>query len=144
MFGFGINKEEKKAADEIGKCLHKQVLESLTENEAMAGVKLQAPIAVGYIYNFIMASFIYQGFPDDGMTKKHIKYICNGVLPDRLWEAVNKVMKCAEQFEDEIQKGMEAGTEDAFYFDEPDAEYPRNLYRHLTGKEFTYPFTGDD
>ena len=144
MFGFGMNKEERKAADEIGKCLHKQVIEALTENEAMAGMKVQAPIAVGYIYNFIMVSFIYQGIRKDGMAQKHMGYICNGILPDRLLEAVNKVMAHSEQFEVEIKKGMEAGTEDALYFDEPYAEYPRNLYRHLTGKEFTFPFTGDD
>jgi hypothetical protein len=80
----------------------------------------------------------------DGMAQKHMKYICNGVLPNRLWEAASKVIEHADQFEDELQKGMEAGTEDAFYFDEPDAEYPRNLYRYLTGKEFTFPITGND
>jgi len=144
MFGFGKNKEEKKAADEIGKCLHKQIRDALTENEAMAGMKLQTPIAAGYIYNFIMGSFIYQGIRKDGMAQKYIQYICDGVLPNRLWAAVSKVIQHADQFESELQQGMEAGTEDAFYFDEPGAEYPSNLYRFLTGKDFTFPYTGND
>ena len=144
MFGFGKNKEEKKAADEIGKCLHKQIRDAILENEAMAGIKLQTPIAVGYIYNFIMGSFISQGIHKDGMVQKYIEYICNGILPNTLWEAVNKVMQFADQFEDELQQGMEAGSEDSFYFKDSGSEHPNNLYRFLIGNEFLFSNTGDD
>lgn len=144
MFSLGKKKEEKKAADAIGKCIHKQIRDALTENEEMAGMRLQSPIVAGYIYNFIMASFIYQGIRKDGMAQKYIRYICDGVLPSKLWAAVSKVIQYADQFESELKKGMEAGTEDAFYFDDPGAEYPSNLYRFLTGKDFIFPYTDND
>ena len=89
-----FRKKYKKEADVVGANLHKQIFSALSENEELASKRLNSPFVVGYLYSFISMAFI-QLIPSnkrtdfaDKITSKHMKYICNGVLPKKLWKIV--------------------------------------------------------
>ena len=143
MFGFG--KKYKEQADKIGIALHEQILGALQENEKLAGVKMQSPFFVGYISYFVSTGFIAQGVPSEQLDK-YLKYICDGVLPGRLWKIYSSQLKAAEQIQafagkplKDFEKGGAAGMWDGsnlITWDE--SAFRTNLKSYLLGQELDY------
>ena len=120
MFGVGINSwiagidsKEKKSSDQIGKILHKQIYGALTKNEKLAGEKLQTPFAIGYINGFIKFGFIHHGFASERIADRNTKYICDGILPKKLWKIFKSEFRADHSSSNHFNEGEAAGAEDA-------------------------------
>jgi len=143
MFGFG--KKYKEQADKIGIVLHEQIFGALQENEKLAGVKMQSPFFVGYISCFVSTGLIAQGVPSE-QVDKYLKYICDGVLPGRLWQIYSSQLMAAEQIEafsgtpiEGFEKGGAVGMWDGSNIITWDESASRtNLKSYLLDKELDY------
>ena len=144
MFGFG--KKYKDQADKIGHALHEQIFGVIKENEALASQKLQSPFFVGYLAYFISTGFITQGVPSN-QTDKYMKYVCNGIMPRRLWEIFQKQMKIVEASQaakrenetKEFEIGAEAGMWDGSNLISWDRRASKtNLKAYLLSQELEY------
>ena len=142
---FGFKKKYKEQADKIGFALHEQILGALQENEKLAGVKMQSPFFVGYISYFVSTGFIAQGVPSEQLDK-YLKYICDGVLPGRLWKIYRSQLKATEQVQalggeplEDFEKGADVGMWDGFNLITWDESASRtNLKSYLLGQELDY------
>lgn len=124
MFGIGvmnriagIDSKETKAANKIGKILHKQIYGALTKNEQLTGAKLRTPFTAGYVKGFIEFGFIQHGLDAKRMVKRNAKWICNGIIPKKLWSicelgADNEAL-CDVSADYQLNKGYDAGAKDA-------------------------------
>lgn len=158
---FKKRKLKKLAADRIGKELHRQIISAFERNEKETGVRLTTAFTSGYIYGIIRMGFANQRIKlGDGMEgEKYIKSVCNGVLPNRLYESIHRNLSAIEH-ENKIgkkgimemfEKGLEVGASDSRYFSvflgDDDEELndifehlagmnePNNLYSYLIGEE---------
>lgn len=156
---FKKRKLEKYAANKIGAELHRQISSAFAENEESTTERLTSFFTSGYLYGFIRFGFTHQGI--DGMyaAERHIKHICNGVLPKKLYEIFQRIFAATKLAGDvgkekevkEFMLGMEVGVSDAKYLsiymagadDEinelfkgmADLKEPNNLSLFLVGKE---------
>ena len=140
----------KKEADLIGAALHKQIYDAMKEDEKMASTNLQSPFFVGYMVGFVKAGFLVQGLTKDEATKqlnKSMRYICDGVIPGRLWEIFSKQHQYMEsvskllELEDnpDADEGAQAGLWDGSNLIKHNHHAPNtNLNFYLTGKKLNY------
>ena len=148
-----FRKKYKKEADVVGANLHKQIFSALSENEELASKRLNSPFVVGYLYSFISMAFI-QLIPSnkrtdfaDKITSKHMKYICNGVLPKKLWKIVKSQINLIHQSKkmsinkptEEFELGGDAGFWDGANITNWEGDLSRtNLKSYLLDKKLKY------
>lgn len=103
MFGFlKRRKIEREARRRIGIELHRQIKEAFDLNERQTSARLQTSFVPGYIYYFVYTGFsTITGIPGERATDKHLRWICDGVLPNKLYEIFNRQLAKIE-----IAKGM--------------------------------------
>lgn len=129
MFGimFGRKRQYRKLADRIGQEIHRQLRQALTEKATVCGADGEMAFTAGYLKSFTFVGFSGIGCIDIDTHVKFIKHFCNGVLPGRLWdvvqrgEALNALSQDGER--DEFKKarefyalGVEAGISDGGEF----------------------------
>ena len=146
IFGNIFGKKYKKEADIIGRALHEQIYDAMKSDEKLAGKNLKSAFFVGYMYSFVSAGFIVQGVSGDQLDK-YLKYICDGVIPGRLWEIFNAQLKYMESVKELLQleenpemvEGGAAGLWDGSNLITVDNRAPRtNLKSYLLGKKLDY------
>lgn len=90
-------KLEREARTRIGIELHRQIKEAFDLNEAETSARLQTSFCVGYIYWFVRLGFsTITGVVGECATDKHLRYICDGVLPGRLYDIFNRQLAALE------------------------------------------------
>ena len=86
---FGLSKKEKLTTS-IGEFLHYNIRQALLKNEQVAGIKSRDVFTSSYIYSFIEKAAEISGFNGEKYRDEKIKWICNGVLPNRLYDSILK------------------------------------------------------
>lgn len=147
MFGFlKRRKMEREACTKIGIELHRQIKSAFDENETETGTRLQSFFTVGYLYSFVTISFTTLGLDGGQAADKHLKYICDGVLPGKLYEIFSRLLAALELAKDldkkeeikQFEVGIEAGASDASCFDPWSDTKANNLRKHLVGEKLKY------
>ena len=142
-------------ANQIGKNLHAALWRAMKENEALAGKRAIKPFTAAYVLCYVKAAFAFDGglLPDfdysdhKGPSDRQLKKICDGILPQRLYQLVENVQVV---FGDEygISKLTEKVSYTPCYYAEadiyldfgPDVDQARflppasNLFLFLTGE----------
>lgn len=121
MFGFS---KEKKLCTEIGEHLHRSIRMAFLDNESTTGIRIGDMFTSAYIYSFITSVAEKKDFDADKFRDSNLKKICNGVLPDKLYEHIvrnSALMELASGLTDDItheqkslfQHGITFGNSDA-------------------------------
>lgn len=152
---------ERVARTRIGVELHRQIKEAFNLNEEQTSVRLQTSFCVGYIYGFVRIGFAtITGISGERATDKHLRHICDGVLPGKLYEIFSRqlaALEIARQMEDQDKKipgmqvsptdliglfeaGGEAGFSDAGCFASLSGQRANNLTKYLVGELDDRPF----
>ena len=152
MFGIFLNKNEKAAADIIGAEIHRQIGAALEKSELdnnnhVVGGNINSPFVLGYLHTFIWLGFTNQDYWGERLIEKYFNYICEGVMPKKLMEIIDKeqakmelAKKMGKEKErvEEYEAGAECGTYDAGYFKNQPSNNANNLYRYLIDEEVVY------
>ena len=131
----------------VGTDLHRQIHAALTENEVLAGKRLNNLASTGYIFGFINAYL--EAYPEyEPKSERMFKQILNGVLPNKLMAIFvsNYERYCialdVERLKQEVEDfklGVSIGASDAEKAQ--NYETPQNLELYLKGKKpITSPF----
>ncbi len=83
---FKNNIQYRKQADQIGKEIHHQLQKALREKTTALGTYAELAFTAGYLTAFTQIAFSKIGCNDSAISRKYIKYFCDGVLPGRLWD----------------------------------------------------------
>ncbi len=98
-------KLEREARKRIGIELHRQIKEAFELDETGTSTRLQTSFCVGYIYYFVRLGFsTITGVIGERAADKHLRHICDGVLPKRLYEIFSRqlaALEVARQMEDQ-------------------------------------------
>jgi len=101
-------KLEREARKRIGIELHRQIKEAFELDETGTSTRLQSSFCVGYIYYFVRLGFsTITGVIGERAADKHLRHICDGVLPKRLYEIFSRqlaALEVARQMEDQNKK----------------------------------------
>ena len=128
MFGiFRKNRQYRKLANRIGQEIHRQLQQALIVTPTVLGTPGEMAFTAGYMKSFTFVGFSEIGCLDLDTHMKYIKHFCNGVLPGRLWDAVergialNALSQEGEREEFKIAReaydlGAEAGKSDGVEF----------------------------
>jgi hypothetical protein len=85
VFGCG-RKKEKELADQLGKVLHRQLRDSLEQDEETTQSELLTCASAGYLQGFLGGAFQQQGL-STGWLNNNFELILNGVYPKSLFAA---------------------------------------------------------
>lgn len=100
---FKRRRAELDARTKIGVELHRQIKEAFDQNEQETSTRLMTFFTAGYVYGFVRIGFFtLTGVSGEQATDKHIRRICDGVLPNKLWENLDRKLAALE-----IAKGMD-------------------------------------
>ena len=109
---FGKGRKHRKLADRIGKEIHRQLIKAFKERPLLFENAREIAFTAGYLKSFAFVAFSEIGCKDLGVHLRQIRYFCNGVLPDRLWdvfqrgEALNELSQSGER--EEFRRAREA------------------------------------
>lgn len=142
------------ARTKIGIELHRQIKEAFDQNEMETSSHLLTFFTAGYLYGFVRIGFFtLTGVSGEEPTDKHMRRICDGVLPNKLWDDLVRKLEAlnlAVGMDDE-QKNIRRGSgltpaegiklfEDGTKIGCHDASFTfrgtraHNLKRYLTGE----------
>lgn len=140
---FGFSKEEK-LCTEIGEHLHRSIRMALLDNESTAGIRIGDMFTSAYIYSFITSVAENKDFDADKFRDSNLKKICNGVLPNKLYEHIvrnSALAELASDLADDItleqkslfQHGITFGNSDALmHCYNPNPHRYSSLYFYLS------------
>lgn len=156
MFAFlNRRKAELDARTKIGVELHRQVKEAFAQNELETSARLSTFFTAGYVYGFVRIGFFtLTGVSGERATDKHIRRICDGVLPNKLWENLDRklgALEIAKGMDDQHKKlpgsdltpaeaiklfeeGTKIGFHDAAFSETFRGNWAYNLKRYLVGE----------
>ena len=78
----------------IGIELHRQLKEAFDQNEMETSSHLLTFFTAGYLYGFVrLGFFTLTGVSGEEATDKHMRRICDGVLPNKLWDDLNRKLE---------------------------------------------------
>lgn len=96
MFGFFKNRKAiEETKTKIGKALHKQIREALTQDEKTATDRLHSAFFVGYLYWFIRIGFTNSMLDGAALVDKQLDIICEGITPNNLLYGIYKRQSAA-------------------------------------------------
>jgi hypothetical protein len=144
------------ARTKIGIELKRQIKEAFDQNELETSTRLMTFFTAGYIYGFVRIGFFtLTGVSGEEATDKHIRRICDGVLPGKLWDDLARKLEALELARgmDDQQKtirrgssltpaegiklfedGTKIGLHDASYSETFRGNWAHNLKRYLVGE----------
>ncbi len=147
MFGlFKQHKAEKEAANRIGVELHRQLKEALTGGGKEAEQRVASFFVVGYLHGFVTIGFSTQGISGEQAADKYLRYICDGVMPNKLYEIFERLLSALELAKslgkneeiEQFELGFEVGVFDAGALNYSTNLQANNLTTYLIGKEVEY------
>lgn len=100
---FRRRRAELDARTKIGVELHRQIKEAFEQDELATSTRLMTFFTAGYVYGFVRIGFFtLTGVSGEAATDKHIRHICDGVLPNKLWGSLDRKLAALA-----IAKGMD-------------------------------------
>lgn len=139
MFGSskGPKGEAKQFCNAVGSNVHQQISKALKESGTVFDNSDQIIFFKSYFDSFYLGVILMLEGPSDWIADDDLKkWICDGVLPNRLWEFYNRAdglielssgMAQEAKVNATVKQGESAGRNDAYY-------HTSNLYRFLVGK----------
>ena len=89
------------AREKIGIELHRQIKEAFDQNELETSTRLMTFFTAGYVWGFVRHGFFaLTGVMAEQAFDKHIRHICDGVLPNKLWENLDRKLAAYEIAQD--------------------------------------------
>ena len=143
------------ARKKIGIALHRQIKDAFEQDEEETARRLMTFFTAGYVYGFVRIGFsTLISVSGERATDRHIRHICNGVLPGKLWENLNRklaALEIARNMDDQHKKlrssdltpaegiklfeaGFELGFRDASYSETFQRSFAFNLRKFLVGE----------
>lgn len=137
MFGL-FKSPEKKIMDRAGKEIHRQMLSATKDTNSILNSLPQIVFVKGYITSFLFnVAYETQSQGDWCFRDENLKYLCDGVIPGRLWDAFLKARAVEElgdqapfNVEEILESGRQAADSDVW----DDIGVSNNLYNYLTNK----------
>ena len=137
---FGKERKYRKFADRIENEIHGQLTKAFNERPLLFENAREIAFTAGYLKSFTFVAFSKIGCKDLDVHLKQIRYFCNGVLPDRLWdvfqrgEALNELSKSGDREEfirarKDYELGVKAGIYDGGEFIDTDS--PPNNFKNF-------------
>jgi biotin carboxyl carrier protein len=121
----------KKTADIIGEQTHRQIRHAAEIRSKVFVSPEQILYFSGYIDSLIFTALNERGCSDRKVILKHIKYVCDHIMPDRLWDIFQKGYEAASLIKkEEYECGVDDGLHD--YGKIEDGIPPDNLFKFLT------------
>lgn len=113
MFSFFRKRREiQDARTKIGIDLHRQIRSALLSDESVTTKRLSTSFTVGYIYAFVRDSFFSLGIDASDSLDSHIDYICNGVIPGKLYKIYSdqaSALALAREMTDQDKEILDSG-----------------------------------
>lgn len=113
MFEFLKRRQEiREAQTKIGKDLHRQIIIALKSDNHGATERLSTSFTVGYIYAFVRNGFMSLGIDVGKKINTHIRYICDGVIPGKLYNIFSHqaaALELAREMEDQRKQILNTG-----------------------------------
>ena len=141
---FGKSTKYKKAANALGPHVHKQIVSALEARDDVFSTPDEMAFVAGYLGMLMWVTLDKQGCKDWDVQASMLKHVCNGVIPGRLWDIVERGEALGSPFfgdakpeyksaQEAYKLGSECGTYDSIKLD--DAGFvPQNLRRYLVGE----------
>jgi len=137
---FDKGRKYRKLADRIGNEIHRQLTKAFNERPLLFENAREIAFTAGYLKSFTFVAFSEIGCKDLDVHLKQIRYFCNGVLPDRLWEvfqrgeALNELSESGDREEfirarEDYELGVNAGIHDGGEFIDTDS--PANNFMNF-------------
>jgi hypothetical protein len=131
---FGKNRRYKKAINEtLGPNIHKQIRDALTLNSQALTKPKQMAFAAGYLRTATISSLQELGCEDPDTWDRMQKFLCDGVMPGKLWEIVLRALALMElDLEPQVSRAYTHGQKLGL------------LDRHMDGDLLTEYLVGDE
>jgi len=145
---FGKNRRYKKAANALGPNIHKQIMEALAVRENVFTKPEELAFVCAYLEGLMWQTMDIRGCKDRNFHIKMLKMVCDGVIPGRLWDYVERgeALGGSNEFghsnsraeyasaREAYDIGSGCGIHDAAELDD-NSVVPDNLRRYLVGEE---------
>ncbi len=113
MFGFLKKRRELQAArTKIGIDLHRQIRDALNADDEGTSERLNSSFIVGYIYAFVRCGLMSLGINAESGVNAHVRYICDGVIPGRLYKIYSgqaAALELARQMKEQDKEILNTG-----------------------------------
>ena len=146
---FGKGRKHRKLADRIGNEIHRQLTKAFSKRPLLFENVREIAFTAGYLKSFTFVAFSEIGCKDLDVHLQQIRYFCNGVLPNRLWdvfqrgEALNELSQSSNREEfirarEDYELGVKAGINDGGEFIDTDSP-PNNFMKFLIQGKIDLP-----
>jgi len=138
---FGKNRKYKKAVNALGPHIHQQIVKAMEVKQDVFSSPEEIAFVAGYLSSLIWDTLNKRGCKDADVQEKMLKHVCDGVIPGRLWNIVERgkalgshpMSEYAAPAIESYELGTDCGIYDGTQFD--DAEVvPDNLRLFLVGE----------
>lgn len=129
------------AIEKISKILKSQIVNANRINSSLATSRLDSPFVAGYLYWFTRIGFtIITKVAGQDTTEKHLRSICESVLPHTLYIILTQQFSHLENSKNNelFELGMQVGLYDANFFTHFDTPMVTNLQKYLLDEELSY------
>ena len=148
----GKNRQYRELTDKLGIEVHRQLRDVLLSATSFQFTAYHLAFTAGYLQSFVSVAFWAEGCSDTSIQQRHLKHLCDGAFPGRLWDiyqrgqALFQLAKDGDrpEFIETIRNrdaGIEAGKRDAVQLLHQH-DQPHNLARYLLGHALGDQFAG--
>jgi len=141
---FGKNRKYKKAANAIGPYIHQQIVKAMEARQDVFSNPEEIAFVAGYLYSLMWNTLDKRGCKDADVQTAMLKHVCDGVIPGRLWDVVERGQALGSSFfgdskpeytspREAYELGTGCGIYDATEFDDAGTA-PENLRRYIVDK----------
>ena len=145
MFMFGKKAQYKKAANGLGPHIHRQIVKAMELRQQVFSRPEELAFTAGYLETLMWGTLDKRGCEDVGVQTALLKHVCEGVIPGRLWDVVERGKALGSSLfgdskpeytaaREANELGKSCGIYDATELDDNGAE-PDNLRRYLIGED---------
>lgn len=142
---FGKNRKYKKAANALGPHIHQQIVTAMEGRKDVFSNPEEMAFVAGYLHSLMWDTLDKRGCKDLDVQTAMLKHVCDGVIPGRLWDVVERGKALGSSFfggskpeyasaREAYELGTSCGIYDATELDDTGA-VPENLRRYLVGED---------
>jgi hypothetical protein len=87
---FSKKRKYKKSVNKIGPNIHKQIMDAVILNPSALTTPKHMTFAAGYLQAATISVLQEVGCNDPDTSNQMLKFLCEGVMPGRLWDVLNR------------------------------------------------------
>jgi len=146
MFGiFGKHRKYNKAANALGTHIHQQIVAAMEVRQDVFSNPEEIAFTAGYLHALMWDTLDKRGCKDVNIQTATLKHVCDGVIPARLWDVVERGKALGSSLfgdskpeyvsaREAYELGTNCGIYDATELDDT-GKVPENLRRYLVGED---------